>query len=163
MLLINIRRCLMFVLSVIFSLCPTCKWKCNKQESLTSWMSSPINLAMCLTINLFCHTAGRVQMGGSSRSSSSSQVSVKWSKRQWISFSHLSNHSFLVSYPFCENSTGYVCQLLPLNVHKGSLALDAVFIIYKKVPDFTCFFLWREEVFWLSLACLSLPCLPQCG
>lgn len=126
----------MFVLSVLFWLCPSCKWKCNKQESVTSWMSSPINLAMYFTINLFCHTAGRVQMGGSSHIFLQKSVLSSMFKRQWISCSHLSKNSFPLSYPFCENSTGYVCQLFPLDAHKGSLALDAVFTIYKKVNLF---------------------------
>lgn len=150
MLLINIRRCLMFVLSVLFWPCISCKWKCNKQESMTSWMSSPINLTMYFTINLFCHTAGRVQMGGSSLIFLQKSVLSSKLKSQWISCSHLSKHSFPLSYPFCENSAGYACQLFPLDAHKVSLALGAVFTIYKKVPDFTYFFLWREEFFWLS-------------
>lgn len=145
----------MFVLPVLFWPCPSPQVEIRQTEVKHQLDVSSNQFPYVFHKKLFCHAASRVRMGGSSDIFLHKSVHSQTFKRQWTSYSHLSKHSFLLPYTFWEDSTVMsFCLLLPLDAPEGSL--DAVFTIYKKVPDFIYFLLWTEEISWLSLACLSL-------
>lgn len=104
----------MFVLPVLFWPCPSPQVEIRQTEVKHQLDVSSNQFPYVFHKKLFYHTASRVQMGGSSSIFLQKSVHSQTFKRQWMSCSHLSKHSFPLPYAFWEDSTvmSFVCCFL---------------------------------------------------
>lgn len=132
------------------------KRKSNKQKSNTSKLIPPNNFPTYFTRSSFATLEAECECLVDLQAFSSRSLRLVRCSRadEFVTPAYV---PFLpASLPFLGRLHCPVfCLLLRLDAHGGSLVLDPVFTVCKKV-FWLYFLLWTEENFWLSLACLSL-------